>query len=32
MDADRNDDTLADLIDARIQLNLEVEKDKAYWE
>lgn len=32
MDQDRNDESLADLIDARIQLNWEVEKDETYWE
>lgn len=29
---ERNDETLADLIDTKIQLNFEIEKDERYWE
>ncbi|MBA0697838.1 hypothetical protein Goari_021362 [Gossypium aridum] len=29
---ERDDDTLEELIDAKIQLNLEIEKDEMFWE
>lgn len=32
MGMDLDDDTLAELIDTRVQLNLEIDKDEAYWE
>lgn len=32
MDWNCNDDTLAEMIDTRIRLNWEIEKDEAYWE
>ncbi|XP_016667288.1 uncharacterized protein [Gossypium hirsutum] len=31
-DADRDDNNLAELIDTKIQLNFEIEKDERYWE
>lgn len=30
--ADRDDNNLAEMIDAKIQLNFEIEKDERYWE
>lgn len=30
-EADRNDETLAELIDTKINLNFEIEKDECYW-
>ncbi|XP_016676328.1 uncharacterized protein [Gossypium hirsutum] len=32
MARDRDDDTLVKLIDTRIQLNMEIDKDEMYWE
>ncbi|KAG8474214.1 hypothetical protein CXB51_034100 [Gossypium anomalum] len=32
LEAERNDETLANLIDSKIQLNFEIEKDERYWE
>lgn len=32
MESERNDDNLAELIDTKIQLNFEIEKDERYWE
>ncbi|KAG8475580.1 hypothetical protein CXB51_032446 [Gossypium anomalum] len=29
---DRDDDTMAKLIDTRVQLNIEIDKDEMYWE
>lgn len=31
LEADRNDENLADVIDTKIQLNFEIEKDECYW-
>lgn len=31
MDNERDDDNLADLIDPRVHLNLEINKDEVYW-
>lgn len=30
--ADRDDKNLAELIDMKIDLNFEIEKDECYWE
>ncbi|KAH1106423.1 hypothetical protein J1N35_010191 [Gossypium stocksii] len=32
MDAERSNDNLADLIDTKVELNFEIEKDERYWE
>ncbi|KAA3472766.1 LRR receptor-like serine/threonine-protein kinase FLS2 [Gossypium australe] len=32
LDGERNDNTMAKLIDTRIRLNMEIDKDKIYWE
>ncbi|XP_017628666.1 uncharacterized protein LOC108471578 [Gossypium arboreum] len=32
LEADRNDENLADIIDTKILLNFEIEKDECYWE
>lgn len=32
MASDRDDDTMANLIDTRIRLNIEIDKDGMYWE
>ncbi|KAA3474108.1 reverse transcriptase [Gossypium australe] len=32
MEADRTDNNLAELIDTRLQLNYEIDKDECYWE
>ncbi|KAA3462149.1 reverse transcriptase [Gossypium australe] len=32
MDAERNDDNLAEMIDTKVQLNFEIDKDESYWE
>ncbi|KAA3460175.1 reverse transcriptase [Gossypium australe] len=32
MEADRSDDNMAELIDTKLQLNLEIDKDERYWE
>lgn len=31
-EGDRGDDNLVDFIDTKVQLNLEIFKDEAYWE
>ncbi|XP_017635590.1 uncharacterized protein LOC108477569 [Gossypium arboreum] len=32
MEVERNDENLADIIDTRIQLNFEIDKDERYWD
>ncbi|KAA3460638.1 reverse transcriptase [Gossypium australe] len=32
MEAERTDDNLAELIDTKLQLNFEIDKDESYWE
>ncbi|MBA0752546.1 hypothetical protein Gogos_001373 [Gossypium gossypioides] len=32
LEDERDEENLADLIDTKVQLNLEIEKDKRYWE
>ncbi|XP_040956169.1 uncharacterized protein [Gossypium hirsutum] len=32
LDADRSEENLAEIIDTKIHLNLEIEKDESYWE
>ncbi|KAA3458179.1 reverse transcriptase [Gossypium australe] len=32
LEAERNDNNLAELIDTKLQLTLEIDKDKRYWE
>lgn len=32
IETERDDSNLAEMIDTKIQLNFEIEKDKAYWE
>ncbi|KAA3477604.1 reverse transcriptase [Gossypium australe] len=32
LDGERNDDTMAKIIDTRISLNMEIDKDEMYWE
>ncbi|KAA3481363.1 hypothetical protein EPI10_021734 [Gossypium australe] len=32
MEAERSENNLAELIDAKLQLNFEVDKDESYWE
>ncbi|KAA3454784.1 reverse transcriptase [Gossypium australe] len=32
LEAERSEDNLAELIDTKVQLNLEIDKDESYWE
>lgn len=32
IEMDRDDDTLVEFIDTKIQINLEINKDETFWE